>query len=125
MLTGVTRMDIVYVAIQQLHILLSRISADITRTATFGHIKRETFSSDSLIFTFVDIVIDILDGRNLELACMSWHSQKIIDDRAFQTISGQLALIGHFGIILVEVLGEFDFGLFQQLHITQTADNDT
>ena len=125
MLTGVTRMDIVYVAIQQLHILLSRISADITRTATFGHVKRKTFSSNGLILTVVDIVVDILDGRNLKLACMSWHSQKIIDDRAFQTISGKLALISHLGVILVKVLGEFDFRLFQQLHITQTADNDT
>ena len=125
MLTGVTRMDIVYVAIQQLHILLSRISADITRTATFGHIKRKTFSSNGLILTVVDIVVDIFDGRNLKLACMSGHSQEVIDDRALQAISGKFALIGYLGIILVEVLGEFDFRLFQQLHITQTADNDT
>ena len=124
MLTRVAGMDIVDVAVEQLDILLSCIGTDIA-AAALGHIEGEALGGDRLVLLVVDVVIDILDGRNLKLAGMAGHSQEIVDNRTLQTIGGELALVGHLGIILIEVLGELHLRLFQQLHITHTTDDDT
>ena len=74
---------------------------------------------------FVGVEIDILDRWNLELACMTRYSQEVVDDRALKTVGGQLALVSHLGVVLVEVLGELDLRLLQQFHVAHTTDDDT
>ena len=74
---------------------------------------------------FVGVEIDILDRWNLELASMTRHSQEVVDNGTLKTVGGQLALVSHLGIVLVEVLGELDLRLLQQLHVTHTTDDDT
>ena len=125
MLTGIAGMDVMDVAIQQLYILLSRIGTDIARTAALGHIECETLGGKCLVLTLVDVVVNVFDGRNLELAGMTWNSQEVVDDGALKTVGGELALVSHLGIVFVKIFGELNIGLFQQLHIAQATDDDS
>ena len=87
MLACVARLDIMNVALEQLYVLLSGIGTDIA-TATFGHIECKAIGGDSLVLVIVDVVVDKLDGWNLELTRMTGYSEEVIDDGSFETASG-------------------------------------
>ena len=56
---------------------------------------------------------------------MTRHDEDIVDLRTLQAISREFGLFRNLRIILVEVLGEIDDGLFDKLQITCTTHDDT
>ena len=56
---------------------------------------------------------------------MAGHNEDIIDLRTLQTISRKLRLVGNLRVILVEILGDVDNRLLDELQVTDTTHNDT
>ena len=55
---------------------------------------------------------------------MTGNSQEVVDDAALQSLRREACLVGDLRIVMVEVLGELHLGLFQQLHVAHTTDDD-
>ena len=55
---------------------------------------------------------------------MTGHDEEVVDLRAFEAVGGQLRLVGNLRIVLVEVLGDVDNGLLDELEVTHTTDDD-
>ena len=85
----------------------------------------ERFGLHRLVGVGLRIEIDVLNGRNLVIALMTRNSQEVVGDGTLKTTRRQLGLVGHLGIIMVEILGKLHLGLLQQFHITHARNHDT
>ena len=56
---------------------------------------------------------------------MTGHNEEVVDLRTFEAVGGQLRLVGNLRIVLVEVLGNVDNGLLDELEVTHTTDDDS
>ena len=85
----------------------------------------EGFGLHRLVGVGLRIKICVFNGRDLVIALMTWNSQEVVGDGTLKTTRRQLGLVGHLGIVMVEVLGELHLGLLQQFHVTDTRNHDT
>ena len=53
------------------------------------------------------------------------NSQEIVDHVSFNTIGCEACLVGHFGIIGVEVLGECNHRLLDELQVSVASHDNT
>ena len=118
-------LDITDVLIQFLQVFLPREVADTGGTRAFSHIEREALAADSLITVGGGIKIGELHRRNLVLTLMTRHDEDIVDFGAFKAIGRQLGIVGDLRVILIEVFGNVDHRLLDQLQVTCTANDDT
>ena len=118
-------LDVADILIQQLYILLTAVDTGRLTTGTLGHIEGERLRLHGLVAGRLRVVVGEADGGNLELAGMTGHSQEVVNHGALEAVDGQLALVRQLGVVLVEVVGEVDRRLLDELQVTRTADDDT
>ena len=124
-LAGVAGLDVAYVAVQLTHVFLRGIGRRrCCRTVALGYVKREGLGLDGLVGIGLQVEVGIGNGGYLEGALMARHGEEVIDDRPLQPLGGEPRLVGHLGIVAVEVLGKLDNGLLQQFHITHATHRD-
>ena len=86
MLRGVSRMDITDIVGQFLDILLSGKRRYGCLSVTLSNLQRERFGTQRLVGVDLRIKIGIFDSRNFEGSLMTGHSQKVVNNTAFQAI---------------------------------------
>ena len=67
------------------------------------------------------IKIGKLYSRNGILSLIARHGNEIVYHVSFQSVTRNLRLVGYLRIILVEVFGEINNRLLDELHIATTA----
>ena len=124
-LAGFARLDIADVLIELLQACLIREVVDSTCSRAFGHIEGEALATSGLVTARGGVEVCELHWRYLVLALMARHNEEVVDLRALETVGSQLGLIGNLRVVLVEVLGNVDDGLLDELEVAHTADDDT
>ena len=83
-------------------------------SGTLSNSQVETACLHSSISVGRGVVVDKLDGWNRVLTLIARNSQEVIDHVTFNTIGCEACLVGHLGIIGVEVLGECNHRLLDE-----------
>ena len=125
MLTGVTSLDMSDILIQQLEILLTGEVTDTAATGTLGHRESESLTSYRLVSLCLGIEIGEFDGRYLVFTLMTGNGKDIINHRTLETVWSQFGLVCDLRIILIEILRESHFRLFDEFEVSGTADDNT
>ncbi|MBQ2674481.1 MAG: hypothetical protein IJG07_07360, partial [Prevotella sp.] len=98
-------MDEVDVAVEQLDILLTIEGGYSSRSVALFDMQLKGLGLYRLILSGACIKISILNGRNIKVTLMAGYCQIVLDDGAIQSLGGQFCIIGHLGIVTVEILG--------------------
>ena len=70
----------------------------------------------------------VLGGLNLCLilfTLMVGNNQKVVNHVALHTVGGEAGLVGHFGVILVEIFRQVQLRLFDELQIARATHNNS
>ena len=109
-----------YVLVEQIHVRAREV-ADTAALCALCHIQGETFGLDSAILICRCVIICEAHRWNLILARIARNSDEVIDHASLKTAAGELCLVGHLGVIAVEVLGEVDNGFLNEFQVTDSA----
>ena len=125
MLIGVARLDKADILVQLIDILLTREITHRSTTRALGHIEMEALALYRFVTLGSGIEISKLNGWNIVLTLMAWYNQDIVDLRPLKSGCGQLGLVGHLGLVLIKVLRQVQYRLFDELEVTCTTHNHT
>ena len=101
--------------------LLNIIVCRRTVTVAFVYNQLKRLRSDSLISIQIGVVISKRYRGNGVSALIAWHKEEVIDHVATHAGGCQLGLVGHLCVVFVEVLGEIDLRLLDQLEVAIAA----
>ena len=125
MLIGIARLDKADILIQLIDILLTREIAHRSTTRALGHIEMEALALYRFVTLGSGVEIGKLNGWNIVLALMAWNNQDIVNLRTLQSGCGQLGLVGNLGLVLIKVLRQIQYRLFDEFEVTRTTHNHT
>ena len=125
MLVDIACLDISDILIKFLQIFLTREIAYRRSTRSLGYIKLEGFRLNCLIALGTGIKVCKLYRRNFVFALMTRHYQYIVNLRTLDTSSCKLSLLSNLWLVLIKILWQVDYWLFDELKVTCTTYDDT
>ena len=93
-------------------------------TLCLGNSQMERIGPNRVVLSFLWVEVAELDGRNAELAPVTWHNDIVVGDIALGTCCRVGRLVVLLGIIDLEVLRETNGGSLHELHVALTADDE-